>query len=94
MKRQAQYQSESRIPARAYGELTDASMDRLSRRKIGAIIGKRALAAAYGGEEETAATVTDLLADLRHFCDAAGLDFAELDHDAHGHYTHELFENE
>ena len=34
--------------------------------------------------------VTDLLADLRHFCDKEGLDFGELDSTAHRHYTAEV----
>ena len=34
--------------------------------------------------------VSDLLADLRHFCDAYGIDFAECDSRAHGHYLSEL----
>lgn len=34
--------------------------------------------------------IIDLLADLRHLCDAEGLDFAELDRMAHDHYKVEL----
>lgn len=33
--------------------------------------------------------ITDLLADLRHLCDAKGLDFADLDRIAYNHYSHE-----
>ncbi len=34
--------------------------------------------------------IADLLADLRHLCDALGLDFAELDSRAYDHYICEL----
>ena len=33
---------------------------------------------------------TDLLADIRHYCDAKGLGFHELDREAHGHYVAEI----
>ena len=33
--------------------------------------------------------ITDLLSDLRHLCDALGLDFAELDRIAYRHYIEE-----
>jgi len=33
--------------------------------------------------------VIDCLTDLRHFCDAYGLDFADLDHIAYNHYIEE-----
>jgi len=36
--------------------------------------------------------VIDLLADLRHYCDAHKLDFANLDRIAYGHYTAEVGE--
>lgn len=36
--------------------------------------------------------VTDLLADLRHYCDAEGVDFANQDRIAYGHYRVELKE--
>lgn len=31
--------------------------------------------------------VTDMLCDIRHFCDAEGLDFGKLDKTAHRHYV-------
>ena len=34
--------------------------------------------------------VCDLLADLHHYCDINGLDFAEEDRRARGHYLEEL----
>ena len=40
------------------------------------------------GEEATA--VRDLLADLRHYCDLYGIDFAEQDRIAHDNYLAEL----
>ena len=55
------------------------------------IIAKRALMAGYEcGEEDPEACVSDMLADLRHLCDALGLDFGVLDDRAHGHYVAEL----
>lgn len=43
------------------------------------IIAKRAIVAAYEESELPEACIVDLLADLRHLCDALGLDFAQLD---------------
>jgi hypothetical protein len=36
--------------------------------------------------------VVDVLADLRHYCDALGADFADLDRVAHDHYKAKLWE--
>ena len=48
------------------------------------IIAKRALCAGYeAGEEDPEASIGDLLADLRHLCDALGLDFGELERRPH-----------
>lgn len=41
------------------------------------------------GKEEMRSRVTDMLADLRHLCDAKGLDFAEIDRVARTHYVTE-----
>jgi hypothetical protein len=38
------------------------------------------------------ADVTDLLADLRHYCSAHGLEFKELDRRGYGHYSAERHE--
>ncbi len=55
------------------------------------IIAKRAIIAGYeAGEEDPEASIGDLLADLRHLCDALGLDFGCLDDRAYGHYVAEL----
>lgn len=40
--------------------------------------------------DDKKAGVSDILANLRHYCDAHGFDFAELDRAAHQHYLHEL----
>jgi len=54
------------------------------------IIAKRAIIAGYeAGENDPEACITDLLADLRHLCDVLGLDFADLDEGAYGHYVEE-----
>lgn len=43
----------------------------------------------HEGSTDDPTAVVDLLADLRHFCDARGLDFAELDMSAYSHYIKE-----
>lgn len=53
---------------------------------------KRALVASY--EDPTPPdAIIDVLADLRHLCDALGLDFAELDKSAARHYLEERVNN-
>jgi len=47
---------------------------------------------AGGRIEDAQAFVTDLLANLRHFCDSRELDFGALDKTAHQHYLCELQE--
>ena len=42
-----------------------------------------------GGDETN---LTDLLADIRHFCDLYAVEFAEADRMAHTHYTAEVVE--
>lgn len=44
------------------------------------------------GPEDHADAVSDLLADLRHYCDRAGLDFADLSTRALRHYAAECDE--
>ncbi len=44
--------------------------------------------------EESATSIIDLLADLRHFCDAENLDFADLDRVAGTHYHAERSGND
>ena len=53
------------------------------------IIAKRALVAGYEDAEDES-SVTDLLADVRHYCDALGLDYAVMDQRAHSHYLAEI----
>lgn len=43
------------------------------------VIAKRAIVATYEESDLPEACIVDLLADLRHLCDALGLDFAQLD---------------
>lgn len=43
--------------------------------------------------EAAAECVTDMLTDLRHFCDWRSLTFADLDRSAHSHYLHERAED-
>ncbi len=40
-------------------------------------------------QEVRTSNLTDILADLRHFADSKGLDFANCDRIAYGHYLHE-----
>ncbi|MDP3071120.1 MAG: hypothetical protein Q8N18_12590 [Opitutaceae bacterium] len=56
------------------------------------VIAKRAILAAYENGDDPEAGVTDLLADLRHLCDALGWDFATMDSAAYRHYTEEKSE--
>lgn len=53
-------------------------------------IGMALADAGYEGAPDWAATVTDALCDLRHLCDAHGLDFGNLDRIGYGHYQAEL----
>ena len=39
--------------------------------------------------DDPAAMAADMLADLRHFCDLHGLDFADCDRRGRDHYTNE-----
>ena len=45
---------------------------------------------AYNDNKDDPATlVADLLADLRHYCDAHNIDFADCDRRGRDHYTNE-----
>lgn len=51
---------------------------------------KRALVDSYeDAEDDPEIGVIDMLVDLRHLCDALGLDFAKLDRRAYGYYAEE-----
>lgn len=54
----------------------------------------RIFAASSGMNEEPETVVGDFLADLRHWCDAHGVDFALADTNGYGHYVAELGESE
>jgi len=47
----------------------------------------------YDCPDEPDTVVKDMLADLRHYCDEHGLDFAELDKKAHTYYRDEVHED-
>lgn len=52
---------------------------------------KRALLEAdRQAERDPETAIADMLTDLRHLCDRLKLDFAALDHRAHGYYTSEI----
>ncbi|MFA5183185.1 MAG: hypothetical protein WC405_17855 [Syntrophales bacterium] len=54
------------------------------------VIAKRALRAGYECVvEDTEACITDMLTDLRHLCDALGIEFHACDRIAYTHYTAE-----
>ena len=53
------------------------------------IIAKRAILAGYEEGGPPPQLIADLLGDLRHLCDALGLDFGELDRRAFQHYATE-----
>ena len=76
-----------KIPHHPLGEVPDDLPDEnpiLYRR----IIAKRAIIAAYE-DEIPQQCITDLLADLRHLCDALGLDFGTIDRAAYRAYARE-----
>lgn len=50
---------------------------------------KRALRAGYEDVDDTEACITDMLADLRHLCDACDIDFSNWDRVAYNNYTAE-----
>lgn len=43
-----------------------------------------------GNYEDGKWAVRDILADLRHYCDSEGIDFADEDRVAYDSYSHEL----
>lgn len=52
---------------------------------------KRALLASSSKAElNPGLAIADMLSDLRHLCDRLGLDFAQIDRQAHGYYRSEL----
>lgn len=57
--------------------------------------GARAYAQRVGllSGEEPLTVLGDLLGDLRHLCDALGLDFAEADRKGYNHYSEELVDD-
>lgn len=75
-----------KIPVYAIGEIPEPEPPRY---KHGQTVAKRALLAATEDDDPEDAIV-DLLADLRHLCDALGLSMADLDKRAHSHYLAEL----
>lgn len=50
-----------------------------------------AVEVASNGAEPLSAGVADLLANLRHLCDAAGIDYDDVDTKAAGDYTAEIY---
>ncbi len=78
----------SKIPHYPLGDVSDELPDKnplLYRR----IVAKRAIIAAYEESENPAQCINDLLADLRHLCDALRLDFADCDRAAYRNYARE-----
>jgi len=54
------------------------------------IVVKRALRSGYEwADEDPETTITDILVDLRHLCDALGVDFVAVDASANTHYVRE-----
>ena len=58
------------------------------------IVAKRALRAGYEDFGDPETVITDMLADLRHLCDAVGLEFHACDRMAYAHYTDEKHHDE
>lgn len=67
-------------------------IERAGAARIGAIKAKGALVHAYCEDWHEDYAVADMLTDLRHYCDAAGIDFADQDRAARAHYVAELAE--
>lgn len=55
--------------------------------RIHVIAVEKALGTVYGGDDEE--QITDILSDLRHLCDARGLDYYRLDRKAYRLYADE-----
>lgn len=66
----------------------------INRNKYRCITIKRAILASYeDAEDDIGSALTDVLADLRHLCDAVGLDFFDHDKVAYGHYSAEMVDS-
>jgi hypothetical protein len=77
------------IPNYAIGEIPDDLPDE-NPPLYRLVIAKRALHAGYEcADEDVEACVTDMIADLRHLCDALGIDYYACESSAYGHYTAE-----
>lgn len=77
------------IPNIPLGQLSEDQP--LPTREERRVIAKRGLLAAYPeAADEPRQSMTDMLADLRHVCDALGISFSELDECANDHYLEEL----
>lgn len=81
------------IPNAELGETPDAFIDQnpwLYR----LITVKRALSKGYGEEavDDPVVVIIDILADLRHLCDALRENFAELDKEAYSYYAEEKYD--
>ena len=59
---------------------------KLCRRMMQARIDRASSALGFYDDPGTLEAVTDLLADLRHYCDALGFDMADCDRMAREHY--------
>jgi hypothetical protein len=76
------------IPSYALGEVPEQVYGGAYR----TIIAKRALTSSYEDtESDPVASITDILADLRHLCNTLGIDYAECNRMAAMHYREELF---
>lgn len=78
------------VPKLAIADTGDIKADNDARASFGAAV-LVAYAERVGGESNEVDTqLSDLLADLRHLCDALGLDYDAADATAHMHYCREI----
>jgi hypothetical protein len=75
------------------------NVDDLPMTELGCICAKNAIIGAWedaaddNDDETEQAHIVDLLAHLRHLCDALGFNFDELDNQAYGYYLNEIGED-
>jgi hypothetical protein len=76
-----------KIPLLPLGEATD-DLEGIPYRLV---IAKRAMVATYEAEDPRE-MIGDMLSDIRHLCDALGLEFGRIDRQANRTYTAEVNE--
>lgn len=68
----------------------DDLAERNARRAMFAVAALKGYVAVTGAVEAPDTSIADLLGDLRHLCDALGLDFGQLSDRGYSYYSEEL----